>query len=176
MNPLRRFALACAVVSVGVLIPWGCASSSTRPSQPGPTTRVAQDDALLPRLRQQRAELAAEVADLRESLAAFQAQHPSVDMLEVTMESLQAISQAYVAAQLATIEARTRYAEAHPAVLAAERHEQELHKRYEQALRRFTDVNRLARDRERLQTDLAEKREALRRLDDRIAHLEDRQV
>lgn len=115
----------------------------------------------------------AEVLELQQRIEQWRRQHPDFEALRhVVPQELSQISQAYVAAQIATIDARSQYAPGHPALAAAMKREEELRERYQQALKRATEVNAVRAEYERLVNELSTKEEFARRLNERIKELE----
>lgn len=120
-------------------------------------------------LRDERNLIVDRVLRLEIELAEFKLQHPEVPtMSEVVGQRLARISEALVSAQLRSIDARACYAAKHPALRQALARERELFEMYEAAHRQVIDTNRLAAQHAKLTAELAQQREYLRRLDERL--------
>jgi chromosome segregation ATPase len=154
------------MLTLGLLLV-GCASQRAQP-------RLSYD-AHLHSLLETREKLVAQVAELEMALVKLQDQHPDPDgMRDAARQDLQHLSQAYVTSQLERIEAESKYGPGHPVVRAAQKKEESMHSLYQQKLKHLSESDQRVRERDRLAQQLRDARESLRRLDDRIAHLEDR--
>ncbi len=134
--------------------------------------RETESSKLLRALEQQKAKNDADVRAIEAAIHEFRKANPKLAFDAVITGKVQQISQAYVASQLASIDAKAKYAPGHPVVRAALENEQQLYNLYEQALKEHVDVHAKSADQARLQTDLAQKQEFSRRLLDRIKQLE----
>jgi chromosome segregation ATPase len=170
-----RFAVPVAVLAVV-----GCANprpSADAPagSSPQPATRAARGGGHVQDLREARDAQAARVREIEASLRAFEDANPSLDQVRAaTSQGLIQISNALVKARIEEVEVQFKYAAGHPAAQAAAKQEQELAALYRQSMEKMNELDRLALERDRLTDALRDAREELRRLDDRIARLEDR--
>lgn len=141
------------------------------------TSSTQADSDFLKTLRAQRVALAADVERTRATLAKIQDEHPDLDeQCELARQETAQVSASLTDAKLETIDAKSKYAAGHPVVQSAAKREEELYSLYQQALKRMLALAQLALERDRLAELLREQREDLRRLDDRIAHLEDRRA
>jgi hypothetical protein len=127
---------------------------------------------LLDGLSQSRSVSEQEIRELESRRFQFRKSHPNLTMDSVIAAELQALSRALVEAQLVTIDAKAKYAATHPTLLAAIKKEQELFRRFEASLKRFSEVNDAALEHAKLETELEIKRQFLKRLDERIRELE----
>jgi hypothetical protein len=158
------------VVSWGV----GCARSTPSTEAANPDGgRREPGDALLITLREKRDELLAEVDAAERAAEQFRAQHPeSFAVTTLVPQQLQQVSQAYVNAQLATINAKAQYAAGHPVLAAAQRREKELRERYDLELTRAVEHQAKLAAYQKLQYDIVLKQDMARRLNVQIMELE----
>jgi len=161
-----------SIVMTLALIVLGCASQPP-PTQPQVQPQ-AQRDAHLQSLRETREKLAADIGSLEMLLTQLHDQHPDLEgMRDGLRQDLQQVSQAYVSSQLERIDAESKYGAGHPVVRSAQKKEETMYTLYQQKLKQLTEADKLVRERDRLAEQLRDARDLLRRLDERIAHLED---
>ena len=161
-----------SIVTTFALMVFGCASQAPAP-QPQLQPQ-AQRDAHLQSLRESREKLAADIGSLEMILTQLDDQHPDLEgMRDGLRQDLQQVSQAYVSSQLERIDAESKYGAGHPVVRSAQKKEETMYSLYQQKWKQLTDADKLVRERDRLAERLRDERDLLRRLDERIAHLED---
>jgi predicted nucleic acid-binding Zn-ribbon protein len=161
-----------SIVMTLALIVFGCASQAP-PAQPQVQPQ-AQRDAHLQSLRKTREKLAADIDALEIMLTRLHDEHSDLEgMRDGLRQDLQQVSQAYVSSQLERIDAESKYGAGHPAVRSAQKKEETMYALYQQKLKQLTEADKLVRERDRLAEQLRDARDSLRRLDERIAHLED---
>ncbi len=127
---------------------------------------------LLKALENKRAENDAELKQNENLMYEFKKANPTLAFETIVSAELQQISQAWVAAQLAAIDARSSFAPGHPKLQAAQRLEEELYNRYQQAMKKHMDVNAKVADFARLKSEYDTKQDFSRRLLERIKQLE----
>jgi hypothetical protein len=170
----KRFALTLIVLVLGVAA--GCASprrESTAPPTTQPVRQSSTSAELLKGLSDAQERAVEELEAIEHQLAEFARANPQLGAMSYVIPArLQQVTQALVAAELATIDMRAKYAPNHPAVRAAEQHENELTKLYERELHQYAEWNTLQSQHARLSAESVQRREFLRRLRERILHLE----
>lgn len=127
---------------------------------------------LLRTLEKSRALADAEVRAIEDQMLAFRKANPSLAVDAIISQELSLLSTELIRAQIETISARAAYASGHPNLRTAQRKEEELYNRYQQALRKHLDLNVKAADHARMQMDLVQAKERSMRLLDRIKQLE----
>ncbi len=163
--------LTITIVALGLVTVQGCARQVK--SSPRATAQPSVSEELLNQLTVTRTDTEAEINELHARIAEFRRTHPALETLQhVVPQELSQISQAYVAAQLATIDAKAQFGPGHPKVVAAQRREEELATRYAQVLKRAIELNTQASELDKLRAELGIKQDFLRRLNDRIRDLE----
>ena len=133
--------------------------------------RTAADD-ILESLRRTKAEADAKLQRTQAEMFEFTQKNPSMNFDQIYQRELGELSQRYIQAQLATIEARAAYNPGHPRLQAAQRTEEDLYIKYQQKLQQVVKANALTVDFSRLASDLATQKDFVKRLDDRIKELE----
>ena len=119
--------------------------------------------------------MAVRVNELDAALVKLQDAHPDLDhMRESAQVNALQVGQSLTAAKLESIDTKSKYAPGHPAVQTAIKREAEIYPMYQEAMKKLHEINKLVLERDRLAEALREQRDALRRLDERIARLEDR--
>jgi uncharacterized protein involved in exopolysaccharide biosynthesis len=127
---------------------------------------------LLRTLEVKKSETDAEVRQIEQAMFEFKKNNPTLAIDSVISSNLAQISQAYVGAQLARIDAESKFGAGHPVVRSASKAEEDYYTLYQQALKKHMDHNVKAADYARLQGDLALKQEQSRRMLDRVKQLE----
>jgi capsular exopolysaccharide synthesis family protein len=113
-----------------------------------------------------------EIRELNERMIGFRTQHPTLALEMVITAELAALSQARVTADLAVIDAGSKFAAGHPVVLAAHKRAEATLAQYEQALRKNSQLSSLQADYQRMQTDILTKQDFAKRLEERIRELQ----
>lgn len=127
---------------------------------------------LLRTLEKKKAENDAEMRQIENSMYEFRKANPTLSFDTIIGQELQQISQAYIGATLAAIDAKSNFAPGHPKLRSAQKLEEEYYNRYQQAMKKHMDLNSKVADFARLKGEFDTKQEFSRRLLDRIKQLE----
>jgi capsular exopolysaccharide synthesis family protein len=127
---------------------------------------------LLRTLEKSKADNDAEMRQIDNAMYEFRKANPTLAFDQIVSAEVIQINQAYVAAQLAAIDIRSKFPSGHPQVRAAQKLEEELYNRKEQSIKRYVDLNAKMADFARLKAEYETKQEFSRRVMDRIKQLE----